>query len=128
MTSKTTNKFSPAGRERVVLMAGINLAGRTPPVGLGLVLVLGCGLLHGLGFASGLGALPPDASTRLSTLAGFNLGVEVGQLVFPGGVLLAGHLVGRRAPGALRAAASPVASALALVFGLALTVERLVSG
>lgn len=128
MTSKTTNKFSPEVRERAVLMAGINLAGRTPPVGLGLVLVLGCGLLNGLGFASGLGTLPLDASTRLSTLAGFNLGVEVGQLVFLGGVLLAGHLVGRRAPDALRAEASPVASALALVFGLALTVERLVSG
>ena len=78
--------------------------------------------------AAGLGALPLDASTRLSTLAGFNLGVEVGQLVFLGGVLLAGHLLGRRAPPALRAAATPAASGLALVFGLVLTVERLVSG
>jgi len=52
----------------------------------------------------------------------------VGQLVFLGGVLLAGHLLGRRAPPALRAAATPAAAGLALVFGLVLTVERLVSG
>jgi len=63
-----------------------------------------------------------------STLAGFNLGVEAGQLVFLGGVLFAGHLLGRRAPPALRAVATPAAAGLALVFGLVLTVERLVSG
>lgn len=118
----------PAIGASLVMMAGLNLAGRTPPIGLRLVLVVGCGLLHGLGFASGLGALPLDASTRLSTLAGFNLGVEAGQLVFLGGVLFAGHLLGRRAPPALRAAATPAAAGLALVFGLVLTVERLVSG
>jgi len=40
------------------------------------------GLLHGLGFASGLGALALTRSTLLGALVLFNLGVEIGQLAF----------------------------------------------
>jgi hypothetical protein len=45
---------------------------------LGTPLAFGFGLVHGLGFASALGGL--GASGRLVSLAGFNIGVELGQL------------------------------------------------
>jgi hypothetical protein len=45
---------------------------------LGMPLAFGFGLVHGLGFASALGGL--GASGRLISLAGFNIGVELGQL------------------------------------------------
>lgn len=47
-----------------------------------LALVAGCGLLHGLGFASALDGFGSSTSQRLAGLAGFNLGVEAGQLAF----------------------------------------------
>lgn len=51
-------------------------------------LAFGFGLIHGFGFASVLGDLTTDVSQMVVALAGFNLGVEVGQLalllvVFP---------------------------------------------
>ena len=47
---------------------------------LGAAFAFGFGLVHGLGFASALSDLGSDAATRLATLLGFNLGVELGQL------------------------------------------------
>lgn len=46
------------------------------------------GLLHGLGFASGLTTLGLDRAGVASALVLFNVGVEVGQLAFVGAVLL----------------------------------------
>ncbi len=40
------------------------------------------GLVHGLGFASVLGSLGVSASETVTALAFFNIGVEVGQIVF----------------------------------------------
>jgi hydrogenase/urease accessory protein HupE len=62
---------------------------------------LAFGLLHGLGFAGALAeaGLPPGDIPR--ALFGFNLGVELGQLLFVAAVLLAGRL--------LRPAARPLA-------------------
>jgi hypothetical protein len=51
------------------------------------VVAFGFGLLHGLGFASGLSALGLGTQQLLLALLLFNLGVEVGQLVFVAGVL-----------------------------------------
>ncbi|MCG2586575.1 HupE/UreJ family protein [Massilia sp. TS11] len=51
-------------------------------------LVFGCGLLHGLGIAGGLIELGLADHNRLASLAGFNLGVELGQLAFVGAALL----------------------------------------
>ncbi|MEM1436065.1 MAG: HupE/UreJ family protein [Pseudomonadota bacterium] len=51
-------------------------------------LVITCfGLLHGLGFASALEALGVSSTTRWPVLLGFNLGVEIGQLLFVGLIL-----------------------------------------
>jgi len=65
------------------------VANIVPRVGrLGPKLAFAFGLVHGFGFAGALGELAADTSALLPTLAGFNLGVELGQLavvvaVFP---------------------------------------------
>ena len=80
----------PAIAASIVLMACLNLwrdglGFKTPTR---IVIVFGCGLLHGLGFASALGMLTANGSHRLASLAGFNLGIELGQLTFLGGLVL----------------------------------------
>lgn len=55
------------------------------------------GLLHGLGFASGLTSLDFDRASLFGALLQFNLGVEIGQLVFVGGVLAIIYLFRRAA-------------------------------
>jgi HupE / UreJ protein len=42
----------------------------------------GFGLVHGLGFASALGELGLKGTALVRGLVGFNLGVEIGQLLF----------------------------------------------
>lgn len=46
-----------------------------------LAVVFGCGLLHGLGFAGVLGDIGLPDGEFLAALVGFNVGVEVGQLL-----------------------------------------------
>ncbi|MDE8653575.1 HupE/UreJ family protein [Novosphingobium album (ex Liu et al. 2023)] len=53
------------------------------------------GLLHGLGFATALGELGVHEGEKLASLAFFNIGVEIGQLVFVSAVMAA--LAGLRA-------------------------------
>ena len=53
-----------------------------------LALVFGFGLLHGLGFAGVLGQLGLPEGRRVAALLSFNAGVEIGQLVVIGLVLL----------------------------------------
>ena len=55
-----------------------------------LVVVVLFGLLHGLGFASVLGDLGVATGERVTGLLAFNLGVEVGQLLFVAVVLAVG--------------------------------------
>lgn len=75
------------------------------------------GLLHGLGFAGALAevGLPPE-EIPLSLFA-FNLGIEIGQLVFVFCVLLAGRVLRRvlvDAPGWVRAAPAYAIGSLAV--------------
>jgi hypothetical protein len=51
------------------------------------IVACGFGLLHGLGFASGLSTLGMDTQELVLALLLFNLGVEIGQLAFVTGVL-----------------------------------------
>jgi hypothetical protein len=51
------------------------------PSALRLSLVFACALIHALGFAGALTDLGLDTQHRLLSLAGFNLGIEAGQLV-----------------------------------------------
>ncbi|MEE2785917.1 MAG: HupE/UreJ family protein [Myxococcota bacterium] len=56
----------------------------------------GCGLLHGFGFAGVLGDVGLPVGARLTALLGFNLGVEVGQLIFVLLILAIGTMARRR--------------------------------
>ncbi len=53
-----------------------------------LLVVFGFGLVHGLGFAGGLSDLTIPKGSLLAALAGFNLGVEAGQIAAIGMVFV----------------------------------------
>jgi hypothetical protein len=59
------------------------------------------GLLHGFGFAGALSKIGLPEAARGWALLLFNLGVEIGQLLFVGTVLLIGSLLRRWMPGLL---------------------------
>ncbi|MBH1991615.1 MAG: HupE/UreJ family protein [Sphingomonadaceae bacterium] len=52
-----------------------------------LIVVSLFGLLHGLGFATALGELGVQPGEKLPALVFFNIGVEVGQLLFVGAIM-----------------------------------------
>lgn len=60
--------------------------------GHGAMLAFGFGLLHGLGFASALSDVGMTGQGLVMGLLGFNLGVEIGQLIFVMAILLAAWL------------------------------------
>ena len=71
-----------------------------------MAVVAAFGLLHGLGFASVLGDLGVAPGERIAGLIFFNVGVEVGQLIFVGAVLAVMWVAGRiRVAAPLRTAA-----------------------
>lgn len=75
------------------------------------------GLLHGFGFASVLSDIGLPASGTVWALLLFNLGVEIGQLLFVGVLLLLAHLLASRlallSPATLRLAAGYLAGSVA---------------
>jgi hypothetical protein len=78
---------------------------RAPPAPLafhGAGLCFAVGLLHGLGFADGLKQLTLPSHALLSALFGFNLGIELAQLVLIGALAPCLWLAARRGAGALR--------------------------
>lgn len=81
----------------IIALAWHNLRSRTVALGRQCALVFACGLVHGLGFATALAELGGSGSRWLQ-LAGFNLGVEVGQLLFVAAALLALAGLRRAAP------------------------------
>jgi hydrogenase/urease accessory protein HupE len=72
----------PAIAASIILMAALNLMKKQIQANLRLLTVFCCGLLHGLGFASSLSDMGITSSHRLWSLLGFNLGIELGQLIF----------------------------------------------
>ena len=100
----------------VLLAAVANVAPRVARLGPKLAFVFG--LVHGFGFAGALGELTAGRAALLPTLAGFNLGVELGQLavvvaVFPLLLAVRRSFVMRNA---VTVAASVACAALALVW------------
>ncbi len=81
------------------------------------------GLLHGLGFAGVLGDIGVSHSERVLGLLFFNIGVEIGQLVFVGGALIAIALLARLAAETLARAAILYSVGALSVFW---TIERVV--
>ena len=117
-------------------MAGVNLyrMRRTGPgpgvvnqklATSGIVLVFAFGLLHGLGFASGIGAIANDTVARLVTLAGFNLGVELGQFLFLASLVLLVKVLSKT--GFIRhfAHLSKTVSTAAALFGIMLWLQQM---
>jgi hydrogenase/urease accessory protein HupE len=86
------------------------------------------GLLHGLGFAGALAEVGLPQNAIPLALLFFNVGVEIGQLLFIAGVLAFAHLAKRVAGGWVQPAAVSVAAAYA-IGGIASywTIERISS-
>lgn len=65
----------------IVLMALLNLTPRNVAPPSRLALVFACGLLHGLGFGAAMAQRGLDGAHQITSLVGFNLGIELGQLL-----------------------------------------------
>jgi HupE / UreJ protein len=97
----------------------------TPWLRVGLVFI--CSLIHGLGLASVLSELGLDKHNRLPSLAGFNVGIELGQLAIAATVVMVG-LVTRSVRGDIAAErTSRLASALAIMIGSGWFLQRMIS-
>lgn len=115
----------------IVIMAGLNLLayarGSAASHTSGwprVAIVFACGLLHGFGFASAIGAMSMDAGNRVATLAGFNIGIEAGQLLFVGLVLALIALIRKLALTRMADRLPVAASVVALGIGSFWLVER----
>jgi len=82
------------------------------------------GLVHGLGFAAALGELKLPREALWRALAGFNLGVELGQLAFV--IVVMPALVWASRPGRVPRLPQALSAIVALV-GAAWLVERLIA-
>jgi hypothetical protein len=86
------------------------------------VVAFALGLLHGFGFASVLADVGLPPGRLVSSLLGFNLGVELGQLALVGACLPLVHLARRTA--AYRRVTVPVVSAALAAIAIVWLVER----
>ena len=70
----------------IVLMAILNLRPRAPSTASvpshRIALVFACGLLHGLGFAGSMADMGLHGAYRVTSIVGFNVGIELGQALF----------------------------------------------
>lgn len=66
----------------IVLMAVLNMTQRSAALHQRMAIVFACGLLHGLGFASSMMDMGLHGAYRVTSLVGFNLGIELGQVLF----------------------------------------------
>lgn len=103
-----------------VVAMGLDAARLNPSSASRLVVIVLFGLIHGLGFASVISGYLSGADF-LTGLIGFNLGVELGQIVVIGAVLLLGSTVraGLVAAGRSEAYGPFVIRPLALIIALA---------
>jgi hydrogenase/urease accessory protein HupE len=110
-----------------ILVLAVEIAGRghtTLTTRVPWLVTTGFGLLHGLGFAGALREIGLPEGATMPALAGFNAGVEIGQLAVVCLALAAGALLAR-APPALR---DPRLAAYPIGFVAAFwTIERTLS-
>ena len=70
----------------IVLMAILNLRPHAPSTASApshrIALVFACGLLHGLGFAGSMADMGLHGAYRVTSIVGFNVGIELGQALF----------------------------------------------
>jgi len=87
----------------------------------------GFGLIHGLGFASALQDLHLPQDMLASTLVGFNIGVEVGQLTAVGLAVVILQVAARFWPPFARSGTPVAVSAALLAVGTAWFITRTVA-
>jgi hydrogenase/urease accessory protein HupE len=124
------NIVEPGIAASIILIAVLNLwrsgAGSRAEVRTRIAIVFACGLLHGLGFASAIGAMAADGTHRLATLAGFNVGIELGQVAFLSVVLAAVAVLRRLITLSPSFAFPRVASITAAAAASAMLIERVI--
>lgn len=76
-----TEWVEPLIAASIVLMAGLNLVQHRAVLGQRLLLVIACGLLHGMGFASAISDLGLHGAYQWTSILGFNVGIELGQIL-----------------------------------------------
>jgi hypothetical protein len=91
------------------------------------VMAMGFGLIHGLGFASALQDLHLPRNMLVSTLVGFNIGVEVGQLTAVGLAVMLVQTPKRFWPPFVRSGTPVVVSAALLAVGTAWFITRAIA-
>ena len=109
----------------IVLMAAHNLIRQGTYSRARIPMVFGCGLLHGLGFATALSDMGLDSAHRLATLAGFNVGVECGQFMFLFVVIGLITIIHRAVPKLPVNLLPRAASAIAAISGSILLIQRI---
>jgi hydrogenase/urease accessory protein HupE len=102
VVSLPASVVEPAILASIVVMGADAVINRNRRLWLRAAIVFACGLVHGLGFASAIGAIGVDPQHRLFTLAGFNLGIELGQALFVSAVLALTLIVKRQLAAAAR--------------------------
>lgn len=110
----------------IVLLAIDNLRRGQAAARHKIPLVFGCGLLHGLGIASALTDAGLSDGNRTLGLLGFNLGVELGQMLFVGSMLALMWLVRRTFRTDLQEKMVLACSLVAAFAGAGWMVQRLV--
>lgn len=97
--------------------------------GVRLALIFLCALIHGLGLATALTELGLDTGSRLPSLAGFNVGIELAQvsiaLLAMASVAVASRLLGGPSHTMWRQRATQLASLLAMSVGSVWFVQRI---
>lgn len=118
----------PAIAGSIVVMAALNLwrgaVVEKNTQWIQVLIVFGCGLLHGFGFASAIGETGIDENYRFVTLAGFNLGIEIGQFLFLTIVLIIIALVKRFLSPKIAQQIPRIASIGAAAFGIIFLIDR----
>lgn len=122
--------IEPAIAATIIIMAAYDLIirhqQRKSSAWIRLSAVFICALIHGLGLASALGDLGLNDEYLLTSLAGFNLGIESGQLLVALIVSLLALVIRRLQGEAGLAMASRTASIVAIGMGSIWFVQRVV--
>ncbi len=120
----------PAIAASIILMALLNLSYRQKKDATfgwtRIGVIFACGLIHGFGFGSAIGAMTTDAGSLIATLAGFNIGIELGQFLFLGVLLLLVWVLHRFGNMKIADRVPKFASATAIILGFTLLIQRIV--
>jgi hydrogenase/urease accessory protein HupE len=82
----------------IMLAAGVHLMGWRPALSVEASAVFSLGLFHGLGFASSMAEIFKEQRYPLSSVLGFNVGVEIGQVAIAGLLALFMAALSKTAP------------------------------